>query len=184
MIILYSNIKIFIFNNIEITKVICIAQNRLLFSSFEEQTKIPLNSSPCQFFNSWNLPHLKPSNKLNYHMLVKSTRKEFEILNIKFSLWSDCVKVFWWKENFNKNVREQWGRTSRNHCFISSTGQWVVLMKLRWMLDSQPQGSPGNATLTLTMRAPMSLTERCHFKEKLKKVKRIKLPRSSWNPWL
>lgn len=58
---------------------------------------------------------------------------------------------------------------------------WAVSCanKTQVVLDSQPQGSPGNAILTLTMRAPMSLTERCHFKEKLKKVKRIKLPRSS-----
>lgn len=79
-------------------------------------------------------------------------------------------------------MREQWGRTSRNHCFISSTGQWVVLMKLRWMLDSQPQGSPGNAALTLTMRAPMSLTERCHFKRETEKSKEDQITAQQLKP--
>lgn len=40
------------------------------------------------------------------------------------------------------------GGLLRNHCFIPSTGSGLVLMKLRWMLDSKPQDSPGNATLS------------------------------------
>lgn len=45
-------------------------------------------------------------------------------------------------------------------------------MKLRWMLDSMPQGSLATLPSTMTMRAPMSLTERCHFKGKLGKKKK------------
>ena len=36
---------------------------------------------------------------------------------------------------------------SRNHCCISSTGQGLALMKLRWLSDREPQGSPCKAAL-------------------------------------
>lgn len=58
------------------------------------------------------------------------------------------------------------GGLLRNHCCISSTGQGLVLMKLRWLSDSEPEGLPPLAMLPLAMtrRAPLSLTERCHLK--------------------
>lgn len=39
------------------------------------------------------------------------------------------------------------GGLLRNHCCISSTRQGLVLMKLRWLSDSEPQGPPCNAAL-------------------------------------
>lgn len=61
------------------------------------------------------------------------------------------------------------GEFLRNHCFISSTRQRPVLMKLRWMRDRKPQGSLAKLPPGMTMRAPVSLAERCHFKKKQKK---------------
>lgn len=63
---------------------------------------------------------------------------------------------------------------------ISSTGQSLVLMKLRWGCSkASPRAPPAMLPSAMTMRVPQSLTERCHFKEKLKKVNRIVLQWSS-----